>query len=98
MDAVSEERRGRALGLLSSAIGVLPLGMLAVGEIAEVFGASTAVTISVLSGALLMTLFLRVRPESIHQRQRPEQVAPSLDQRPELPESRRPTIFDLKAF
>ena len=98
MDAVSEERRGRALGLLSSAIGVLPLGMLAVGEIAEVFGASAAVTISVLSGAVLMTLFLRVRPESIYQRQQSEEAATSLDRRPELPESRRPTIFDLKAF
>ena len=98
MDAVSEERRGRALGLLSSAIGVLPLGMLAVGEIAEVFGASAAVTISVLSGAVLMTLFLRVRPESIYQRQQSEEAVTSLDRRPELPESRRPTIFDLKAF
>ena len=72
--------------------------MLAVGEIAEVFGASTAVIISVLSGALLMTLFLRVRPESIYQRQQTEQAAASLDSRSELPESRRPTIFDLKAF
>ena len=98
MDAVSEERRGRALGLLSSAIGVLPLGMLAVGEIAEVVGASAAVTISVLSGAVLMTLFLRVRPESIYQRQQSEEAVTSLDRRPELPESRRPTIFDLKAF
>mgnify|MGYP001392699190 CR=1 FL=1 len=98
MDAVSEERRGRALGLLSSAIGVLPLGMLAVGEIAEVFGASAAVTISVLSGAVLMTLFLRVRPESIYQRQQSEEAATNRDRRSELPESRRPTIFDLKAF
>ncbi len=98
MDAVSEERRGRALGLLSSAIGVLPLGMLVVGEIAEVFGASTAVTISVLSGAVLMTLFLRVRPESIYQRQQSEEAATNRDRRSELPESRRPTIFDLKAF
>ena len=98
MDSVSEERRGRALGLLSSAIGVLPLGMLAVGEIAEVFGASKAIAIGVLTGALLMTLFLRIRPEAIHQRQMLEEVAASSRELPDLPESRRPNVFDLKAF
>lgn len=98
MDSVSEERRGRALGLLSSAIGVLPLGMLAVGEIAEVFGASQAVAIGVLTGALLMTLFLRMRPEAIYQRQILEEVVASSREMPDLPESRRPNVFDLKAF
>ena len=98
MDSVSEERRGRALGLLSSAIGVLPLGMLAVGEIAEVFGASQAVAIGVLTGALLMTLFLRMRPEAIYQRQILEEVVASSIELPDLPESRRPNVFDLKAF
>tara|TARA_B100001559_G_scaffold18123_3_gene15044 strand:- start:2177 stop:3463 length:1287 start_codon:yes stop_codon:yes gene_type:complete len=98
MDSVSEERRGRALGLLSSAIGVLPLGMLAVGEIAEVFGASQAVAIGVLTGALLMTLFLRMRPEAIYQRQILEEVVASSRELPDLPESRRPNVFDLKAF
>lgn len=66
MEAVSEERRGRALGLLSSAIGVLPIGMFAVGEIAEATSASTAVLVSVICGAVLMTLVLRLRPESLH--------------------------------
>ena len=98
MDSVSEERRGRALGLLSSAIGVLPLGMLAVGEIAEVFGASQAICIAVLTGALLMTLFLRVRPEAVHQRQMFDEVVIDSEQRTDLPESRRPNVFDLKAF
>ena len=98
MDSVSEERRGRALGLLSSAIGVLPLGMLAVGEIAEVFGASQAVAIGVLTGALLMTLFLRMRPEAIYQRQILEEVVASSRELPDLPASRRPNVFDLKAF
>ena len=98
MDSVSEERRGRALGLLSSAIGVLPMGMLAVGEIAEVFGASQAVAIGVLTGALLMTLFLRMRPEAIYQRQILEEVVASSRELPDLPESRRPNVFDLKAF
>ena len=98
MDSVSEERRGRALGLLSRAIGVVPLGMLAVGEIAEVFGASQAVAIGVLTGALLMTLFLRMRPEAIYQRQILEEVVASSRELPDLPESRRPNVFDLKAF
>ena len=98
MDSVSEERRGRAVGLLSSAIGVLPLRMLAVGEIAEVFGASQAVAIGVLTGALLMTLFLRMRPEAIYQRQILEEVVASSRELPDLPESRRPNVFDLKAF
>ena len=64
MDSVSAERRGRALGLLSSAIGVLPIGMFVLGELAEVFGASRAVALSVIAGGLLMSLFLRARPEA----------------------------------
>mgnify|MGYP002640230137 CR=1 FL=1 len=64
MDAVSADRRGRALGLLSSAIGVLPIGMFLLGEIAEILDPSTAIVISVLTGGLLMTIFLRIRPES----------------------------------
>lgn len=96
MDSVSEERRGRALGLLSSAIGMLPLGMLLVGEIAEVFGASRAITVSVLSGALLMTLFLRVRPEASYLHQ--AAGSPTIDtvQEPDLPADRRPEVFNLK--
>lgn len=65
MDAVPPERRGRALGLLSSAIGVLPVGMFALGELAEVLGPSTAVVTSVLTGGVLMSVFLRRRPESL---------------------------------
>ncbi len=64
MDAVAPDRRGRALGLLSSAIGVLPIGMFLLGEIAEVLDASTAVAVSALVGGLVMTLFLRAHPES----------------------------------
>jgi predicted MFS family arabinose efflux permease len=66
MEAVPEDRRGRALGLLSSAIGVLPIGMFALGELAEILGASRAVIISVVIGGVLMTGFLRVRPDAIH--------------------------------
>jgi predicted MFS family arabinose efflux permease len=42
MDAVSPDRRGRALGLLSSAIGVLPIGMFLLGEVAEIVEPSAA--------------------------------------------------------
>lgn len=38
MTSVAPELRGRALGLLSTAIGVLPLGMIALGEVAEIIG------------------------------------------------------------
>ena len=96
MDSVSEERRGRALGLLSSAIGMLPLGMLLVGEIAEVFGASRAITLSVLSGALLMTFFLRLRPEASYLSQRPRSPVIEIVEEQDLPADRRPEVFNLK--
>ena len=96
MDAVSEERRGRALGLLSSAIGVLPLGMLLVGEIAEVLGASRAIAISVLSGALMMTVFLKFRPEASYLSQSHSDPIPRIEEESNLPEGRRPDVFNLK--
>ena len=66
MDSVSPDKRGRALGLLTTAIGVLPIGMLLLGELAEILGPSTAIVISVATGAVLMSIFLRVRPECYH--------------------------------
>ena len=96
MDAVSEQHRGRALGLLSSAIGVLPLGMLVVGEIAEVVGASRAITLSVLSGAVLMTVFLRFRPEASYMSQSVRESTVEEYEQPDLPEGRRPDVFNLK--
>ena len=96
MDAVSEQHRGRALGLLSSAIGVLPLGMLVVGEIAEVVGASRAITLSVLSGAVLMTVFLRFRPEASYMSQSVRESTVEEYEQPDLPEGRRPDVLNLK--
>jgi hypothetical protein len=58
MITVEADVRGRALGLLSMAIGALPLGMFALGESAEVLGASTAIVVSVLTGATLMIAWL----------------------------------------
>jgi predicted MFS family arabinose efflux permease len=66
MTVAPEEVRGRALGLLSTAIGVLPLGMIALGELAEAFGAPTAVLSFTLTGTGLMLLWLRIRPEVLH--------------------------------
>jgi predicted MFS family arabinose efflux permease len=63
MTVVPEEVRGRALGLLSTAIGMLPLGMIALGELAEAFGAPTAVLSFTLTGAVLLLLWLWLRPE-----------------------------------
>jgi predicted MFS family arabinose efflux permease len=66
MTVASEEVRGRALGLLSTAIGMLPLGMIALGELAEAFGAPTAVLSFTLAGAVLLLLWLWLRPEVLH--------------------------------
>jgi predicted MFS family arabinose efflux permease len=63
MTSVAPELRGRALGLLSTAIGVLPVGMILLGELAERIGARTAIVVSVLSGTAVLTGWLRWRPE-----------------------------------
>ena len=63
MEAVDAERRGRALGLLSTAIGVLPIGMIALGEVAEVTSASTAIIGSTLIGFFSFLVSLWRRPE-----------------------------------
>ena len=63
MTVASEEVRGRALGLLSTAIGMLPLGMIASGELAEAVGARTAVLSFTLVGAGLLAFWLWLRPE-----------------------------------
>jgi predicted MFS family arabinose efflux permease len=58
LTAVDDEVRGRAMGLLSTAIGVLPAGMIALGELAEVWGARDAVLASVLTGIVLCCLWV----------------------------------------
>ena len=63
MTAVAPELRGRALGLLSTAIGSLPLGMIALGELAEVVGARAAIVTSVLTGAVVLGAWLLHRPD-----------------------------------
>jgi len=66
--ATSAELRGRAMGLLSMAIGALPVGMYALGELAQVVGAPTALVVFNLAGFVGLVVWMRVRPEvwSVH--------------------------------
>lgn len=64
MTAVPEEVRGRALGLLSTAIGMLPLGMLALGEVAQRVGAPAAIVSSMVVGLACMVVWQFVMPEA----------------------------------
>lgn len=63
MLTVSDEMRGRALGLLSMAIGALPVGMYALGELAEQIGVGPAIVTSASCGLVVLVIWLRVRPE-----------------------------------
>ena len=65
MAAVPEHARGRALGLLSMAIGSLPAGMYVLGEIAERTGASAALVINSVIGLVVLALWILRRPEVI---------------------------------
>ena len=56
--AVPEEARGRALGLLSMAIGGLPVGMYALGELAEQIGPSRALAFNALAGIAVLTVWI----------------------------------------
>lgn len=59
--------RGRAMGILSMAIGALPFSMLLLGGVAQIFGPSASVMGSVAIGAVVMLLFTRWRPEAHRQ-------------------------------
>lgn len=64
MTTAADEVRGRALGLLSMCIGILPFAMLTLGGAAEAFGPSVGVISGVVLGLLLMTIWALRRPES----------------------------------
>jgi hypothetical protein len=64
MITAEDEMRGRALGLLSMAIGALPFGMLILGGVAQAIGPSAGVTSSVVIGVVLMASWMRRRPEA----------------------------------
>jgi len=58
LTAVDDQVRGRAMGLLSMAIGALPVGTFLLGEIAEATGARAAVISMVSAGLVAMALWL----------------------------------------
>ena len=64
MTTAADEVRGRALGLLSMCIGVLPFAMLALGGVAQAVGPSAGVSSGVVIGLVMMTIWARHRPES----------------------------------
>ncbi len=65
---VDADMRGRAMGLLSMAIGALPIGTFLLGEIAEQIGASSAVVTMAVSGLLLLAAWVAIHPEVLGMR------------------------------
>ncbi len=63
MTAVPPEMRGRALGMLSMAIGWLPLGMYGLGQLAAEVGAPTALVLANGVGLVALVAFLAWRPQ-----------------------------------
>ena len=63
MASVRPELRGRAMGMLSMAIGALPLGMFTLGEVAEQIGPGDAVTLYAMAGLVALTAWVAFRPQ-----------------------------------
>lgn len=68
MAAAPPELRGRALGLLSMAIGALPVGMFVLGESAERLGVSTALLLNAALGAVALVLWNLRHPQVLAMR------------------------------
>jgi MFS family permease len=64
MMTAADEMRGRAMGLLSMAIGVLPFSMLALGAMAQAAGPSAAVMINATIGLALIGAWALLRPQA----------------------------------
>ncbi|WP_419911852.1 MFS transporter [Candidatus Poriferisodalis sp.] len=65
LTVVPEAMRGRAMGLLSMAIGALPIGTYLLGEVAQALGPRTAVITMASMGFVALTLWLVCRPEVV---------------------------------
>lgn len=65
LTVVPEQMRGRAMGLLSMAIGALPIGTYLLGEVAQALGPRTAVITMASMGFVALTLWLVYRPEVV---------------------------------
>jgi len=63
MSINTPEMRGRAMGLLSMAIGTLPFGMMLLGVLAEQIGSHAAVAASSLSAMVVLVAWLLRYPE-----------------------------------
>ncbi|MPY92133.1 MAG: MFS transporter [Acidimicrobiia bacterium] len=63
-----ESMRGRAMGLLSMAIGALPFGMVILGLLAEATSPSTALVVNAGAGIVALGLWLLYRPDVLHVR------------------------------
>jgi predicted MFS family arabinose efflux permease len=63
IDAMGSAGRGASLGLLSTAIGTMPIGMLVVGLGAQWQGPRVSLLASSLTGLVVLGLWLRRRPE-----------------------------------
>ena len=63
MTSVRENMRGRAMGLLSMAIGSLPIGMYILGLLAEIVGAEQSIIIFNVTGIVVLAVFLVWRPQ-----------------------------------
>lgn len=63
LTTVDSDMRGRAMGLLSMAIGALPVGTFLLGEIAERLGASSAVVLMALSGLICLVAWVSTHRE-----------------------------------
>ncbi|MYA25486.1 MAG: MFS transporter [Acidimicrobiales bacterium] len=68
LTVVPEQMRGRAMGLLSMAIGALPIGTYLLGEVAQALGPRTAVIVMASLGFVALTLWLVCRPEVVRRR------------------------------
>ncbi len=64
MTNAEDEMRGRAVGILSMSIGVLPFAMLLLGGVAQVVGPSTGVMASAGIGLFAMVIWSLRRPEA----------------------------------
>ncbi len=65
MTSTEDEMRGRALGLVSMGIGVVPFAMLMLGSVAQSLGPSVAVMGSASIGLSAMAIWNLRRPESL---------------------------------
>ena len=63
MTTAEPEMRGRAMGILSMAIGSLPFGMIGLGLVAQATDPAAAVMISILAGFMAMAVWIKRYPQ-----------------------------------